>query len=495
LKSKENPKVEALHKSALIGSALNYLAFILSKGTTFVATIILTRLLTPDDFGLLALGLFITYFDGLSDFGVGAAYIFQPTRDQVTEDRTSSIAFIFNQLWGGILATLAYFCASEITSFFHEPRILPIIQVLAIGFIISSLGNIHEARLRKALLFRRRFIVEIAKSLSKAGLSIGLALNDFGVWSLVWGQLGAGLVATVCYWLLSGWLPKWEFDLKIYRSLVGYGAQIALMLLLGTFIQNLDYLLIGRRMDAVQLGIYTMAFRLPELLILNISSVISPALFPAYARLQHNAEALQTAFLSTTRYISLITFPLGVGTAIISPHFVSLFFTERWAAAIPVMQILSLYATVATIGFNVGDIYKAVGRPDILTKLAIIHLAIAGPALWYASGVDIVSVAWAQLGSTILIVMVRIAIASYFLKLKLRKILSALLPGFTGVTIMAVSLFAINTRLSAVSMPIQMATLVISGALIYIFSLTLFHYQVVRNLFVVLRPSRTGVNP
>lgn len=495
MKSKEVTKIAALHKSALMGSLLNYLAFVLSKGTTFIATVILTRLLTPDDFGLMALGLFITYFDGLSDFGVGAAFIYQQSNDQETENKTASIAFIFNQLWGVGLASLAYFGAGEIASFFHEPRVLLIIQVLSISFIISSLSNIHEARLRKALLFRRRFIVEIAKSISKAGLSIGLALNDFGVWSLVWGQLGAGVVATLSYWLLSGWMPKWEFDLKIYHSLVGYGAQIAFMLLLGTFIQNLDYLFIGRRLDAVQLGIYTLAFRLPELLILNICSVISPALFPTYARLQHNPQALQSAFLSATRYISLITFPLGVGTAIISPYFVSLFFTDRWVAAIPVMQILSLYATVATIGFNVGDIYKAVGRPDILSKLAIIHLAIAGPALWYASGIDIVSVAWAQLGTTLFIVIIRIGIASYFLKLKLRRIIAALLPALSTVTLMALCLIAINTKLSVVSMPTQMATLVISGVIIYILTLTLFHYKLVRDMFVVLRASRTGINP
>jgi lipopolysaccharide exporter len=145
-------------------------------------------------------------------------------------------------------------------------------------------------------------------------------------------------------------------DIRIFRSLLGYGSQIALMLLLGTLIQNLDYLLIGRRQNAAQLDIYTMAFRLPELVILNICSVISPALFPAYTRLHHDKKALQRAFLSTTCYISLISFPLGVGTAIISPDFVRFFFTERWEAAIPIMQILALYAAAGTIGFNAGDI-------------------------------------------------------------------------------------------------------------------------------------------
>jgi O-antigen/teichoic acid export membrane protein len=213
MKSTGTAKIESLHKSALSGSLLNYLAFVLSKGTTFVCTVILTRLLSPDDFGLMTLGLFIIYLETLSDFGVGAAIIYRQQDGQEIEDRTSSIAFIFNVLWGFLLAALAYFCAPEIALFFHEPRVLPIIQVLAASFVLTSLGNIHEARLRKALQFRRRFIAEIAKSLAKGGISIGLALNGFGVWSLVWGQLGGSAIATTSYWMLSRWRPKWTFDM------------------------------------------------------------------------------------------------------------------------------------------------------------------------------------------------------------------------------------------------------------------------------------------
>jgi lipopolysaccharide exporter len=489
MKNTGMPKIESLHKSTILGSLLNYLAFILNKGTTFISTVILTRLLSPDDFGLMTLGLFIIYFEGLSDFGVGAAVIYRQQDDQEIEDRTSSIAFIFNVMWGFLLAALVYFCAPEIALFFHESRVLPIIQVLAASFIITSLGNIHEARLRKALLFRRRFIAEVAKSLAKAGISIGLALNGFGVWSLVWGQLAGSVIATTSYWMLSGWHPTWTFDIRIFRSLLGYGSQIATVLLLGTLIQNLDYLLIGRRQDAAQLGIYTMAFRLPELVILNICTVISPVLFPAYARLHHDKKALQTAFLSTTRYISLISFPLGIGTAIISPDFVRFFFTERWEAAIPVMQVLALYATAGTIGFNVGDIYKAMGRPVILNKLAVIHLAMAAPALWYASGFDILTVAWAQLITTLFIMMLRIVIAARFLKLKLWRVFAALLPAVTGVLVMAASLIPLASELASFPLAARLAILVLGGALTYTISLMLLHRRMMWNLFAVLRAS------
>jgi PST family polysaccharide transporter len=232
-----------------------------------------------------------------------------------------------------------------------------------------------------------------------------------------------------------------------------------------------------------------MAFRLPELVILNICSVISPALFPAYARLHHDRPALQTAFLSTIRYISLISFPLGIGMAIITPDFVRFVFTERWVAAIPVMQILALYATVGTIGFNAGDIYKALGHPVILNKLAIIHLAIAIPTLWYASGFDILAVAWAQLITTSFIVLLRLVIVARFLTLRWRRIFAALLPACTGVSIMAASLIPLTSTLTALPIAARLAILILVGAISYVMALMLLHRRMVLNLFGVLRLS------
>lgn len=476
---------QKIHRFALLGSFLNYFSFVLNKGTTFVSTIILTRLLSPDDFGLMALGLFLTYLEGLSDFGVGAAFIYEEDTDRVTEDRRASTAFFFNLLSAGLMTIVAYLSAAQVAFFFHEPRLESILKVMGFIFILTSLGNLHEARLRKTLQFQRRFVAEVLKSLAKATVAITLALNGFGVWSLVFGQLAASLIGTVSYWILSRWRPRWVFDVALCRSLLRYGGQITLMLVLGALIQNLDYLLIGRAQSAEQLGLYTMAFRLPELVILNICCVISPALFPTYARLQKDLNALQSTFLTTTRYIALACFPLGIGTVLITEDFVRLCFTERWLPVIPVMQVLAIYATVATIGFNAGDIYKALGRPEIPNKLSILHVALAIPVLGTAVQFDILIVAWAQVAVTSLIALLRLIIAARFLKLPFFKITKALGAPSLAVMMMAASLAPL---LSLPLAPlIRLPVLILSGIMSYSLALILFHRQLVRDTVITLR--------
>ena len=481
---------QKIHRSAILGSFLNYISFVLNKGTTFVSTIVLTRLLTPDDFGLMALGLFLTYLEGLGDFGVGAAYIYQVDADPVTEDRRASTAFYFNLVWASFLSILAYLAAPHVALFFHDSRLEPVFKVMGLIFVLTSLGNLHEARLRKNLQFQQRFIAEVLKSLAKAGVAITLALNGLGVWSLVYGQLAGCVVATLSYWNLSRWCPRWEFDPALCRSLLGYGGQITLMLLMGAFIQNLDYLLVGQAQSAEQLGLYTMAFRLPELVILNICCVISPALFPTYARLQGDLKALQATFLNSTRYIALICFPLGVGTVLITEDFVRVCFTERWLPIIPVMQVLAIYATVFTIGFNAGDIYKALGRPKISNKLSLLNLALAIPALWFAVQVDILTVAWAQVAVTGFISFLRLLITARFLKLPFSSIAKALTPPTLAVLTMAASLAPLLTLSMAPAL--RLPLIVMSCALAYSLALMLFQRQLIRDTLITLRAFKQG---
>lgn len=481
---------QKIHRSAILGSLINYISFLLNKGTTFVSTIILTRLLSPDDFGLMALGLFLTYLEGLSDFGVSTAFIYQESADSLEEDRRASTAFFFNLVWASFLTVIAFLSAHQVALFFHEPRLEAIIEVMGFGFILSSLGNLHEARLRKTLQFQRRFVADVLRSLAKMGVAITLALNGFGVWSLVLGQLSGTIVATLTYWTLSPWRPSWVFDTALCRSLLGYGSQITLMIVLGALIQNLDYLLIGHRQGTEQLGLYTMAFRLPELFILNICSVVSLALFPTYARLQGNIVSLRTTFLTTTRYIALICFPLGIGTVLISEDFVHLCFNERWLPVIPVMQALAIYATVATIGFNAGDIYKALGKPEISNKLSLLHLALAIPALGAAVEFDIQIVAWAQVAIASVISLIRLVIAARFLKLTFWSIARALMAPGLSVMTMAVS---ISPLLSLPITPaVRLPIIILSGILAYCFALLLFNRQLVRDTFIQLRALKQG---
>ena len=461
-------KLQGLTKATVRGALWTYGAFIAGKGLVFVSTVILARLLAPDDFGLLALGLTVlNYFDALSELGVGDALIY---RQEDTEVITST-AFYISMGTGLVLALIALLISPWVGVFFDEPRVVPLVQVLAIKLVFTSLGSIHSALLKKRLDFRRRFYSGIGRSFFKGGISVLLAWMGFGVWSLVWGQLGGELVATLILWWVTRWKPRRSFELKKVKQLVGYGSQMVLLNLLGMLDDNLDYLMIGRRLDTVQLGYYYLAFRMPELVIINICYVVSQAVFPAYARIQNDFQALRLGYLTTLRYVSLITVPAGIGLVVITPIFVHLFYTERWSPAIPVMQTLAIYSVVYSLVFNSGDIYKAIGRPAILNQLGMVKLMVLIPVLWIAAGFGILYVAIGHLAVMVILAIARMWIVVKVIAVQPSAIVEALRPSLIAAGIMFATTYGLYTQILNVNLIFQLTILLLVGIVVYISTL------------------------
>lgn len=455
----------ALVERTVKGTAWNYATFILGKLVTFAATTILARLLAPEDFGLMSLGLIaINYLDTFGELGVGSAVIFRRENDK----DNANVAFTMAMLVNIILAAIAFLVAPAVAAFFKEPRVIPVVQVLAVTFIFSGLGRIHEALLKKDLKFRKTVIPQIAKTTVKAVVSIGLALMGYGVWSLVWGQVAASLVVSVFYWWALRWRPRLSLNLTIVHRLLSYSSHIVLAEILGMIQNNLDYLIIGRLLGSIPLGYYTMAFRIPELVIINLCYVVSMALFPAYARLQDQLDKLKRGFLSTLKYVAMITVPIGIGLTIITPEFIEVFFSDRWQPAVPAMQALSLYALVYSLSFNSGDVYKAIGRPDVLNKLSIVKLGVTIPALWIAASYSIYHVAWAQLGANILLTFIRLDVARRLLSLDWRRIASSLKPGFAGALVMGLAVYFLRLGMLGLSPLVRLFVLPAVGLLVYV---------------------------
>lgn len=454
------PVMQATARATLWNGA----AYALSKGLLFLTSVLLARLLVPADFGLLALGLLaINLLDTLDDFGVGDALV----QRQAEADRAGGAALVLNLLTGLGMTVVAFLSAPWVAAFFNEPRALPVVQALAFTFLIKGLGLTHEARLRKNLDFRRRALAEIGRVATKGLVSVGLALAGFGVWSLVWGQLGGGLAATLLYWMVARSRLRPSFDLGLMRSLLGFGSQLVVVELLGMLHKNIDYLIVGRRLDAAQLGYYTIAFRVPELVIIGLCYLLSQALFPTYARLQQDPSALRRGFLSALRYLSLVTVPAGIGLMMVTPEFVDLVYTARWAPAVPVMQALALYAAVYSLSFNAGDVYKAIGRPDILARLGVFKLLLTVPVLWWAAGFSIVHVALGQLAVTVVLTLVRLTVASRVLAVRPLALVQALAPAMASAAGMLLTLLLLGRLLAAAPPVVRLLLLSLGGAAAY----------------------------
>lgn len=463
-------------RTTVTGTIWTYASHYGGKLLVFISTIILARLLTQEDFGIVGFALvIISFLDVLSDLGIGSALIYH--RD---DPEAANTGFWLGLLTGIALFGLTWLIAPLAGDFFQDPRVIPITRALGISFPIDALGNVHDSLLRKNLAFRRKFLPDMAKMSMKGVISIGLALMGMGPWSLVGGQLAGSAVLVIAYWLTIPWRPQFRFGRSLVRPLLTYGLGIISLNAIAILLSNADYLFVGRLMGAAALGIYTLAFRIPDMLIIQFCTVVGRVLFPVYAKMREDNAGLRRAFLMTMRYVSMITIPVGVGMALIAEPFILTFFTDKWIEAVPVMRAIAIYALLYSLAYNAGSVYKAQGRPMLLTKLSLVRAVVLVPALWWAATGPgtITAVGWthsviALLGGTL-----NLVVAGRMIQTPLQEIAATLRPAFLAGAGMAVVVSLTLWLLSTALPIIQLIICVAVGAVAYCGLLWWFEHEV-----------------
>ena len=457
----------------------------------FISTVLLARLLSKDDFGVVGFAVTtIGFLDVMSDLGVVPALIYHPE-----DEDTSVTAFWLGLVIGILLFLITWVAAPLVGLFFQDPRAIPVTRVLALSYPINALGATHQAILQKKLAFGRTFIPDLAQSLVKGLGSIVLAFLGIGAWSLIGGQLGGMVTGAIVVWLISRWKPTFTFKPVIARSLLKYGVKIVGVDLLGVFLVNLDYLLVGRYMGAASLGVYTLAFRMPDLVILQFARILSGVIFPIYTRMRDVPGSLAKGFTMTTRYVSLVTVPLGLGLAILAEPFVTSVFSEKWIEAIPVVRAIAIYAMFYSLSYNVGSVYKAEGRPQVLTWLGLIRLVVSLPALYWATTTanSIVAVGWAQALIALFVGILNLYVATRLLKIASVTLLDALKPAvLAGIIMSAVILIFLSIAKSMIPW-VQLGLGTILGVLSYIAAIWIFQRDVIDTASIQIRSALTRI--
>ena len=483
-----------LARAALGGVAWVYLSYALGKLVTFATTVILARVLAVEDFGLVAFALIaVNYLDVVKDLGVSSALIVYPVESS-RQNAVRSTAFMIMALAGVALTLATVLLAPLIATFFSEPRVVPITQVLALTLLISGFGRTHDALLQKDLGFRRKLYPDLAQSGAKAIVSVALAVAGFGAWSIVWGQVAGTAAATVVSWAVYPWRPSLSFDRPAAQHLVSFGGQLVAVNLLAAVFQNSDYLLIGRFLGTEPLGLYTMAYRVPDLLLINLCWVLSRVLFPVFARLQADRQSLRRAYLATVFYVGILVVPLGIGLFITAPTLVQTLLGEKWMPAVPVLQILAINSTLHALSFHAGDLFKALGLGGTMVRRMLISGAILVPAMlaglfWF--GLPGVAVSWC------VVAVIEICIDLYILRRELglrptdvlRRLRAAVAAG---------AFMAVATWILAAAMPgptwVVFVSQVVVGATAYVALLLGQDRSLLRQVWQVSRMA-TGSRP
>ncbi len=354
--------------------------------------IVLARLLQPEDFGLLALAMvFIGVADLIAAAGMEPAVI---QRRDLTETHLR-VATTLSLLSGTLLALLFWALAQPISAFFGEPRVAAIIPVLACGLALTAATATSRGLLIRRMEFRILLAIDlVAYLVGSTGVSIGMALLGYGVWSLVVGTV----VTLVIQGVALAWIEPLRFPLSLSRrearDLLGFGGAVSLNEVINYFASNVDYLVIGRYLEATRLGLYARAYSLASMPVSKIASSLSGALFPSYAEVQHDREKLGRGYLKTIHATALLTFPLLAGFIVSGELIIVGLLGEKWRPAAAAFRILALAGAFKTIFHLAGAVAQATDnmRGEIARQSVYLALLVAG--CWLLVGQGIEAVAW-----------------------------------------------------------------------------------------------------
>ncbi len=353
-------------------------ARIFRQGVSFVITVILARLLTPDDFGLVGM---VTVFTGFAtifgELGLSAALI----QKQDIDDNHYSSAFWLN-IASGILLTLILIGLSPfIAKFYNKPQLQPIIAVLSLNYIISSLSIVQGAIYKKEMNFKILSLSESISVVVSGVVGISLALRGYGVWSLVFQMTTFTFVNTIFLWFFSSWKPKFVFSLEAIKDIFNFSANVTGFNIVNYFARNMDYLLIGKFLGSEALGFYTLAYKLMMYPLQNITRVISSIMFPAFSSIQNDLKKVRNVYLKMIKAISLITFPMMFGLFAVAPEFINIVYGPKWEPVVLLIRILCVCGMVQSITSPVGNIILSQGKSGLYLKLGILGSIIVVPAV------------------------------------------------------------------------------------------------------------------
>jgi O-antigen/teichoic acid export membrane protein len=447
------------------GFIWNFSAYFLGKIVVLITTAILARLLAKNDFGLIAVALVaINYLSVLKDLGLGVALI--QRRENIAQ--AANTVFTINVLIGLFLSVLIIPLAPLVATYFRDPQVIPVLRWMGISFIINALGSVHTNWLVRDLDYRRKIVPELGGALLKGAISIGMAYLGYGVWSLVFGQIAGALASVILVWIILPWRPRLALDRNVAGSLMKFGASVTIVDIITQITDNLDYIIVGRLFGLVPLSIYTLAYRLPEMLLIGNLWVMGGVVFPAFSSIQNRPEELRRGFLASVRFVELIAVPVCLGLCIAAEPIVRVVFGDQWLEAIPVLRVLAIYAWVYSLGYHVGGFYKAIGRPDILLKLSLLTLVIIVPSLLIGARFGIMGVAAGHLVAVLIRRIISLGLATRFVNVSILDIFGELRTSLLGAIVMVPVVLAASYFSQGWNPILQLGFIILSGAISYL---------------------------
>jgi O-antigen/teichoic acid export membrane protein len=334
--------------------------------------VILARLLTPHDYGLAAMVLvFSSLVIIFSDLALGAALI---QREHLSERDRSTV------FWTGTAVGLAFTLvglalSGPVAAFYGEPDVQPLFAALSLSFVVTSLGTTHTALMHRDMNFKSLELRLMGGAVVGGVVGVVLALRGYGAWAIIGQQVAIALTSTVLLWVVSPWHPRFVFSLASLRSLGAFSLNVFGTRVVFYVNRNVDNLLIGRYLGSTALGLYAVAYNVMLAPLAQIAAPIVEVLTPAFARMQHDKRAIGVLWLRASRLVGSIVIPGMLGLALVAPEFVSVVLGDRWAGAVPVIQILAWVGLLQGMQRFNSAILQACDRTRTLLRCSLVTVA------------------------------------------------------------------------------------------------------------------------
>ena len=432
---------ESLKNKTVKGASWSFIDSISSQGVTFLVSLVLARLLTPDEYGLIGIiSIFIAVFNSIVDSGFSNALI----RKNDARDIDYNTVFLTNLIISILLFFVLFLSAPAISRFFNQPQLIPLLRVMGAIVIINAFAIIQRTILVKKVDFKTQTKVSLISSITSGVIGIGMAIRGCGVWSLVGQHISRQFLNSAFLWIFSKWYPKLQFSFKSFKELFSFGWKLLVSGLIDTVWREIYQVVIGKCYSPATLGQYTRAQQFANICSSNLNSVVQRVSYPVLSSVQDDKERLKGGYKRIIKVTMLVTFTLMLGMSAVAKPMILTMVGEQWLPCVPFLQIICFQMMLYPLHSLNLNMLQVQGRSDLFLKLEIIKKIIAiGPLLF---GI-FVNIYW-MLGGSVVTGFIAYYLNAYysgpFLNYSIKEQVKDILPGFGVAVAMAFPVFAMS---------------------------------------------------
>ena len=379
-----------LKQKTISGFVYKMLERIGAQGVNFIVSIVLARILLPEEYGVIALvTVLITILDVFVTYGFGNSLV----ANKDSDDIDFSTCFYFGIVLAIVVYFVVFFGAPFIANFYNNEILIPIIRVMGLRIPIAAINSVQHAYVSKHMMFRKFFISTSIGTVLSGVIAIIMAYKRFGVWALVEQYLGNVICDTVCLWIIVGWRPIWAFSFKRLKKIYDYGWKILVVGLLDTGYNQLRSLVIAKKYTSSDLAFYNKGNQFPQLGMSVIEPTVNGVLFPALSQCNDNQIEMRGMTRRIIMLSTYIVFPIMIGLMAVAKPLVAVLLTEKWLPCVIYLQIGCLSYMFRPLQFINNSVIKASGRSGLLLKLDILKKGIGIALLLVSMNYGVVGIA------------------------------------------------------------------------------------------------------